>query len=161
MKVAGISLPKGEERLPAPGNGWASLRMICVSGEAKLGVIAPHAHRVHPVRTVATSGQTPVNHPKMHPPKQPIEPQKTLVASTPPVLLGLFFGGCQYIPEASGYFLFFPGGLLTVAISTGRVPSYTQSLDRRAHRGKSALYGTTVAQCAHCPELENRGARGQ
>ena len=36
------------------------------------GVVAPRAHRV---RTAATiRGQTPVHHPKMHPPKQPIKP---------------------------------------------------------------------------------------
>ena len=40
---------------------------------------------VHHVRTVARiSGPTPVHHPKMHPPKQPIESQKTLVAGTRP-----------------------------------------------------------------------------
>ena len=49
-----------------------------------VGVVAQCAHRV---RTVATiSGQTPVNHPKMHQPKQP-EPQKILIARTRPVFL--------------------------------------------------------------------------
>ena len=42
----------------------------------------------HCVRTMATiSGQTPV-HPKMYLHKQPIQPQKILVACTPPVFLG-------------------------------------------------------------------------
>ena len=48
-------------------------------------------HRAHCIRTVATmSGQTPVHHPKMNPPKQPIEPQKTSDASTPPVFHDCF-----------------------------------------------------------------------
>ena len=38
--------------------------------------------------------------------------------------------GCQCIPDASGSFLFFPGGLLMVAIITGRVPGDAQSLHR-------------------------------
>ena len=43
------------------------------------------ALRVHCVRTAATiPSEIPVNHPKMYPPKQPIEPQKT------PVFLGFF-----------------------------------------------------------------------
>ena len=43
-----------------------------------VGFVAPHANRVHRVRTVAPmSGQPPVNHPKMCPAKQPIQPQKT------------------------------------------------------------------------------------
>ena len=42
-------------------------------------------------RHAATStGQTPMHHPKMHPPKQPIQPQKGVVTSTGPVFLGLF-----------------------------------------------------------------------
>ena len=48
----------------------------------------PRAHRVRAAATI--SGQTPVNHPKMHAPKQPIQPQKTLVASTPLVFPGFF-----------------------------------------------------------------------
>ena len=63
-----------------------------------MGVVAPKAHPplVHRVRTVATiSSQTWVNHPNMYPPKQPMQPQKTSVASTPPVFLGFCFSGCQ------------------------------------------------------------------
>ena len=49
----------------------------------------------HHVRTVVTiGGQTLVPHPKMHPPIQPIEPQKSLVASTIPIFPGFFYG-CQ------------------------------------------------------------------
>ena len=49
----------------------------------QVGVVAPRAHRA---RTVATiSGHLPDHHPTMYPPKQPIEPQKTSDASTPPV----------------------------------------------------------------------------
>jgi hypothetical protein len=36
------------------------------------GGAAPRAPHVHPVATI--SGQTPVHHSKMHPPKKPIEP---------------------------------------------------------------------------------------
>ena len=98
---------------------------LVLPGLRTVGVAAPPAHRV---RTAATIGsQTPMNQPKMYPPKQPIEPQKTSVASTPPVFLGFLYD-CQYFPKASGWFLFFPGGLLTVAIITGRGPRYTPSL---------------------------------
>ena len=54
--------------------------------QALVGVVAP---RVHGIRTVATiRGQTAVNHPKMHPPKPPMQPQKTLDANTHPVFRG-------------------------------------------------------------------------
>ena len=44
---------------------------------------------LHRARTAATiSGQTLVYHPKMHPPKQPIEPEKRVVASTRPDIPG-------------------------------------------------------------------------
>ena len=56
---------------------------------AKFGVAAPRAHRVCAGATV--SSQTPVHDPKMYPPEQPIEPQKTSDASTQPVFLGFFF----------------------------------------------------------------------
>jgi hypothetical protein len=45
----------------------------------RAGVLARRAHSIHTVAPIR--GQALVNHPK-HPPKQPIEPQKTLVAST-------------------------------------------------------------------------------
>ena len=45
-----------------------------------------------------------------------------------------FFFGCQYIPEASGWPLFFPGGLLRAAIITGRV----LRAKPRAHRARTA-----------------------
>ena len=62
---------------------------------APASLFGPRREVMHRVRTVATiSGQTPVKHPKMYPPKQPIEPQKTLVASKPPVFLA-FFRGCR------------------------------------------------------------------
>ena len=35
--------------------------------------------------------QTPVHPSNMHPPKQPIDPQNSFVASKPPVFLGGFF----------------------------------------------------------------------
>ena len=51
-----------------------------------VGVVAP---RTHGVRTVAMiMYHTLVHHPKMPPPKQPIQTQKTFVASTPPVSPG-------------------------------------------------------------------------
>ena len=62
------------------------------------GVVAPPAHRV---RTAATTGgATPVRHPNMRPPKQPIEKLgcqhktclcRVMVASTSRRLLGTFF----------------------------------------------------------------------
>ena len=56
---------------------------------------------LHRVRTVATIQDQPlVNHPKMHPPKQPIEPQKSLVTSTRPFFRGFFYS-CHFL-EASG-----------------------------------------------------------
>ena len=61
-------------------------------GHSSVGVVAP---RVHRIRTMATIGsQTPAHHPKMYPPKQPVEPQKTSDASTLPVFLG-FDDDCQ------------------------------------------------------------------
>ena len=45
-------------------------------------------HCVRPVATIC--GQRPVNHPKLHPPKQPIEPKKTLVPTTRPFFPGFF-----------------------------------------------------------------------
>ena len=56
-----------------------SATLVCGPEEHLEGVIALCRDRV---RTAATIGsQTLVNHPKMYPPKQPIEP-------TPPVFLG-------------------------------------------------------------------------
>ena len=79
---------------------------------------------------------TPVNHPKMYPPKQPIESQQSLLASTPPVFLPIILGGywvlfvlfesmlmivgitmtlfddCQYFLVPSGWLLLFLGGAL-------------------------------------------------
>ena len=73
-------IPTGGPPRPA-GVAWTSrslgaARAITRQHEGEhVRVAAPRAHRV---RTVAIiSGQTPVHHPKMHPPKQPIEPQKT------------------------------------------------------------------------------------
>ena len=47
--------------------------------------------------------------------------------------------------KASGYFLFFPGYLLMVAIITGRGPRYTQNFCTarapRTYRGKSVFCG--------------------
>ena len=51
-------------------------------------LIALRAYRVCTVATIR--GQPPVNHPKQRPPKQPIEPQKTLIASTKPFFLRFF-----------------------------------------------------------------------
>ena len=99
------------------------------------GGVAPRAHCV---RTTATlGGPTPVPHPKMHPPKQPIEPLKRSVASTGPV-----FRVCFWLPIS-------PRGFGVVIVLSGRpldgckynregsqiYPKFAP----RAHRGKSAL----------------------
>ena len=84
--------------------------------------------------------QTPVHHSKMHPPKQPIEPEKSLVASTRPVFLGfplMIANTAQRLLRRFCYFLEASGGFQRPFI-TRRVPRYTQSL-HCAHHGKSAL----------------------
>ena len=53
-------------------------------------------------RTAATTGgPTPVPHTKMHPPKQPIEPETSVVARTRPVFLGFAHNVKQSLPTLS------------------------------------------------------------
>ena len=52
---------------------------------------------LHRARTASAPRQpsvvpTPVHHPKAHPPKQPMGPQKNVAASTRPVFVVLFCG---------------------------------------------------------------------
>ena len=70
-----------------------------------VGVVALQAQRVRTVVTI--SGQTPVNHPKMYPPKQSIEPQKTFDASTPAVFLGVFLMIANKLQRLLGSFCSF------------------------------------------------------
>ena len=62
-----------------PGGGGGSIKRVVL----------------HRARTASALWQLlvvkpPVHHPKMHPPKQPIEPQKSAVASARPVSLGFY-----------------------------------------------------------------------
>ena len=80
--------PPPPQRCAGTKKGW----------EEVVVVLALHTHLVRTLTT--TRGQTPVNHPKKHPCKQPIEPKKTLVAGTNPFFL-VFFSDCQSFLEAS------------------------------------------------------------
>ena len=117
-----------------------------------VGVVAPHAHRV---RTVATiSGQTPVNHPTMYPPKQPIEPWKTLVASTPPVFLGF----CTDIaPKRSK-----PNALANHIRWLQLSPEGSPAIPKvctAAHRGKSTLLCTHHAHIRQQTQKRKSGTK--
>ena len=102
---------------------------------------------MHRVRTMAsTSGQTPVSHDA--PTQTAHTTQKSLVATTRSVFLGFVF----FIPGASGWFLFFPGGLRRLQLSPGCTvfPGVGSVTLGTMDVGGASFHWCTCALCVLC-----------